>query len=174
MLVVAIAVLSLSVTYFLSGSKPSSAPRAGGGFVTALCDSNNNSGATTTLQILNSTASVASTTIACFTSMAEQIDLNMFLVSTSSTSASLQWQVAFSNNNSDWYYEDGTNVSSNVLAQEGATPLLHTWTPGIIGTSTKNVTIKPVASRYTRIEFHSTGATVSLYEQLILKNIIQN
>ena len=168
--VVILAAIVFAGSHPTMSSQTSTAPKAGG-FVTSLCDTNNNSGATTTL-VWQPTAS-ASSTLACFSGQAESIDLNLYFVASSSSSA-LQFQVAFSNNNVDWYYDNGTNVSSNVLAQLGATPLMRTWTPGITGTSTKNITITPTASKYIRVEFKTTGANAAYYAQMILKNNTNN
>ncbi len=149
-----------------------SIPTVSGGFTSTLCDNNNNSGATTTLQYL-ATASTASTTLTCYTDGADQIDLDLFAVASSSSSG-LVWNVSYSNNNKDFYYENGTTVTSNVVSTEGPVPLTHVWSPATAATSTKDVQIKTVNAKYTRIEMHAVGAGFGLYEALIDKNIIRN
>jgi hypothetical protein len=157
----------------------SAAPASGGGFTESRCNIDGTTGfeASTTAPVPMLTAASASSTMTCYTAQAEQIDLNIFLTASSSSSC-LQWEYSFSDGNTattsladwDWYYEDGTNLSSNVLAQEGASPLLHTW----CGSGLKNITIKPTAEKYTKVEFKATGANSMVFSDFILKNILQN
>lgn len=167
---------AIFVGYSFTHQQSTSLPQLQGGFVEQAYDNNNDSGSTTTPQFMQT--GQASTTMIRYVALAEQMDLNLYYVASSSSSC-LQWEEAFSNNynttnGGDWYYENATNLSSNVLSQEGASPLLHTWCPGVSATSTKNFTVKPLASKYIQFIFKTTGANASLYAQLVLKNIIQN
>ncbi|MDE1944827.1 MAG: hypothetical protein KGI03_00945 [Patescibacteria group bacterium] len=160
---------------WLSGHQQSpqaAQPKVGAGFTEMAFDSNNDSGATTTLTYLGS-GSATTTMLDRYVANGEQYDLNMFEVASSSSSC-VQWYNEFSNNNQDWYQEDGTNLSSNVLSQEGAGGLLHTWCPGQSATTTKNITIKPTAEKYYRLRMKATGADSSMYAQLVVKAIIAN
>lgn len=170
-ILVAVVLIVCTLGYFHLKGSAVSTPKVGGGFVTALCDTNGNSGSTTTPTYI--TTATASTTLTCYTASAASIDMNLYVIASSSSSG-IQWEYAFSDNNKDWYYENGVNMPTNILAQNGATPLLHTWVPGIAGTSTRNITITPTASKYVRVEIDATGASSSVYTQFILKNIITN
>lgn len=173
-LIISLIIAAIAVMGFIlyAGTHTQSTTKVGGGFVVSAFDSNQDSGATTTVQYLQSNQA-ASTTISRYTAMAESIDLNMQYTA-STTSGCLQWQYAFSNNALDWYYENGRSIVSNTAETDGATPLLHTWCPVSNATVRKNISISPTASKYLRVEFMPTVANGSLYEQLVLKNIIQN
>ena len=88
------------------------------------------SGATSTPTYLST--GTASTTFAFDTSSADQIDLNLLAMGSSSAS-NLLWSVDFSNQNNcsasnanvDWFNEDGYTNTSNTLVTHGAGTRIH-------------------------------------------------
>src|SRR3990167_3657010 len=62
---------------------------------------------------------------------AEAIDLNFFVIA-SSTASNLVWYYQFSNNDIDWYGEDTKTVNSDILTTHGASTTVHQWKPGTV------------------------------------------
>lgn len=169
-----VAIILCMVGYSMSHKTtpaPAPSPAFGTTQVQGFVDTNNNSGATTTLTYVSSVAATASTTLAAYTQATNALSLNLFAVATS-TSACLQWSYSFSNNNMDWYYQGPVFASTTQLTPA---PALYIWCPSYSGTSTKDVLLPQVASKYTRVEMHSFGgAGFNLYAQMVLNNISQN
>lgn len=125
------------------------------------------------------TAGSATTSLAFASNDAESIDLNL-IATASSSSATLQYTIEFSNSvncpdgNADWFPEDGYTNTSNTLVTHGNGARLHSWN---LATSTnavasnftrKNLSITPVASACTRINFSLSGANSSLWAEAVL------
>lgn len=146
------------------------APAAGSGFTLSVHDNNGDTGATTTPQFL---ATGATTTITEYTALADMVSQNLYL-NASSSSSCLQWYNQFSNNDVDWYYQDGNTVTSNVLVTHGPQPSLNVWCPAAAGASLRDVSVLSTGSKYMRTIYAVTGAAGSLYVQYVLKNEIQN
>lgn len=167
--------LILVIVFAIGQYSASKAPVAGnGGFALGECnfDGTTGPGPTTTPKFLQTT-DTASTTITCYIANSESVDLNL-MYNASSSSSQLDWQCAFSPNAIDWYFETGSNVSSNILDTHGPTPLLHVWIPGSSGTFLKNVGLSPTAEKYVQCGFKTIGANGSLTGAIITKNIIAN
>jgi len=113
-----------------------------------------------------STASASTTAeIIMSVSNAKHIDLNI-LFTASTTASVLKWTNYFSydeGSNKNWYPENGFTATSNILETEGATPLVHSWTPGVTSASYKNIGVNPVASKYMKTRFWTDVANGSLY-----------
>lgn len=171
--IIIIALILVGTAVIFSAYKTKST-KLGGGFVTECFDTAGNdcrSLATTTVKYL--TADGATTTLSFFAPKSDSIDINVSF--TASTSASvLVWNYKFSNDNINFYGENGRTTSNNTLATEGATILTHSWAPGASGTSTKNVTINPTGSRYHQYNFSVSGANGALYVQAVPRTQIQN
>lgn len=124
--------------------------------------------ATTTRQYLNSTTQAKSSFIIPVED-ADLIDLNV-IAEASSTSAVLRWDVAFSSSydnttgNGDWYCADASSVAIASTTHSAACHE-HQWTPGTVSTSTKNVSIEPVAAKYARIRFYATTGDFSIHAE---------
>ena len=108
----------------------------------------------------------ASSTLETSTDNIDQIDLNLWVVA-SSTSAKVNWNLEFSHNGDDWFGEDGLTVTSDVLVTHGSNQLMHTWTSGKTATNTTNITITPVASKFMRVNFNSSNAQSWIWAELI-------
>jgi hypothetical protein len=120
--------------------------------------------ATTTPTFLTTTSASTTAELIMLVADAKHIDLNInFKAST--TASVLKWINYFSmdDSNRNWYAENGYTASSNILSTEGATPLVHSWTPGTTDTSYKNRGINPVASKYVKTRFWTENANGSLY-----------
>mgnify|MGYP001587013455 CR=1 FL=1 len=143
----------------------------GGGFFIDKCSLTGTTtvAATTTAIYMNAAGATTTNQIfGCQTEGADVIDLNMNFAA-SSTASQLLWEIQFSNNNIDWYSEDGKTVDSEVNTTHGATAKVHLWTPGKIATSSKNIGIEPVASKRTRILFNSAGANGAISAEMLLR-----
>lgn len=162
----AIALLALVVW-----SMGSNVQRAdGAGFVESTCDTNQNSGATTTLTYL--TTAGASTTVTCLTTNAVSVDLNLYEVG-SSTSSVVQYDVAFSNNGIDWYYQTPTTVVGSTTVVQQA-PTLYQYKALGPATTTVNQTIATNRSKYIQVRLKGLGAQSGVYAQLVSGNSIPN
>lgn len=126
-------------------------------------------GSTTPLSL---TTGMATTTMVVPTANAATVSLNLDVVPVSASSVYL-FTVAYSNNGTDWYSEDG-NSTSGAVTTHTATPVIHTWTPGTSATTTRSINIQTHASKFTQFGFKLTGANGKLYPQAILQNSIVN
>ena len=122
----AVVALALTVYVLLSGAgqpvkvtveQPAQEQKLGERFALEIRDTNGDTYATTTLLYLDST--VASSTLSFLSERATQIDLNLFARATSTATAYL-WRIEFSANNKDWYCEDGSTATNNIVRTHGA------------------------------------------------------
>lgn len=133
--------------------------------------------ATTTVTYFLPTS--ATTTITGYSNRADLIDLNLLEVASSTATAWL-YTVQFSPNyvsatgNGDWYNEDCSTITSNILITHGAGQCVHTWTPGTTATVKKNFSIGTTQARWFRINFQATVAGGSLYAQAIPREVVPN
>lgn len=144
----------------------------GSGFVESTCDTAGNSSSLVASSSLVSlpTAS-ASSTLPCSFPTAQSIDLNLAVVA-SSTSSVIQYDIAYSNNDVDWYYATGYgNASSSTIS---SVPSIFFFKPNQTATTTANVTFSTNGSRYVQIRFKGTGAASMIYAQMVAKNVIPN
>lgn len=111
----------------------------------------------------------ATTSFQFLSERASSIDLNWFVVA-SSTSSKIHICNEFSNNGIDWYAEVGQQTNSVTEGTVGS-PFCREWTAGVTATSTFNTAITPVASKYTRVNFRATGADVGVIIQAVLKEL---
>ena len=139
----------------------------GGTFVTEAFDNCSNCMSTTSPAYLTA-AGAATTTVAFKSEGAESFDMNL-TVNASTTGTVYLWTTEFSNNNVDWYCEDGKTLTSNILITHGASCVIHSWTPGRVATTSKNIVVTPVNSKYARTNVGVTAANGSVYSQVILK-----
>ena len=146
--------------------KELTAPTVGGNTFTVEHEWLGNNSATTTKIFLTSGAASSTTAFNC--DNAESIDLNLMSVA-SSTATVLNWTYEFSDDNIDWFYQDGFQIVSTSAVTHGAGPILHSWTPNTTSEINKNVSILPVASKYCRISIGATGADGSIWGGIILK-----
>ena len=109
----------------------------------------------------------ATTTFQFTTERATTIDENWFAVA-SSTSLKIHTCNEFSNNGVDWFAEVGQQTNS---INEGiiGEPFCREWTAPVTATSTFNIAITPVASKYTRTNFRATGANGAVWIQAVIK-----
>lgn len=133
--------------------------------------------ATATTTPVALTTSGASSTLIMSVANAKHIDLNLMLKA-STTATTLNWVVYFSSDdsNKNWYPEGGYTATSNTVSTEGASKLVHTWTPanGAASSTYKNVGIEPVASKYMKVEFGVAGANGELYAEGISQSDVSN
>lgn len=133
---------------------------------------NDNTKATTSISYM--TAGVSTTTSQTFkTALADQLDLNIMMVA-SSTASTLNWRYEFSDNNVDWYTESGdttSNATTSIITRDGK---IYSWVFASSTSGTGNATrafqhikIKDIAAAYTRVIFFippgSTPAGVNVY-----------
>ena len=126
-----------------------------------------NNESTTTPITDNFITTTSSTSMTVYTARATSIDLNVQFIG-STTASQLDFQIAFSPDGKVFYGEDGKVVDSNTSVTHGAGTTTHHWLPGTIATSTRNITITPVASPYTRIIFGATGANAAVWANTVL------
>jgi hypothetical protein len=123
--------------------------------------------------------SSATTTITGWAGRATTIDLNLLTVASSTATAWL-YTVQFSPNyvsatgNGDWYNEDCSTVTSNIIITHGASACVHTWTPGTTATAKKNIGIGTAQAKWFRFNFQATAAGGSLYAQAIPREVVPN
>lgn len=134
------------------------------GYVSVQQNYLNNKISTTTPTFLTTTSASTTAELIMLVADAKHIDLNIYYKA-SSTAATLNWTNYFSmdDSNRNWFAETGYTASSNVLSTEGATPLIHSWTPGVTSDVFKNKGINPVASKYVKTTFWTTVGNGSLY-----------
>lgn len=175
--IIAIGVIATALVLGFSSNSPVS--QTGGNFATEV----KYLGHTSTTLAYNATstmmkgvpAGAASSTLIWNCENAEQIDMDLAALA-SSTATKWQWTVGFTNDNLSsaahhalWFYESAHTVDSNISITHGANPVVHYWTPGQTATSTKNVTITPVAAKYCRVDITATGANGMLWMAVVSK-----
>lgn len=119
-------------------------------------------GTNTTTPFYVATTTAANTSSSIYiTPEVDQIDLNIW-VKASSTTARIDWQYEFSDDNDTWFGEDAYSVSGSTVTHQAATTT-HTWIPADVGATAKNITIKDVASKFFRLKVNRgvSGATAS-------------
>ncbi len=112
----------------------------------------------------------ATTSYAFATDSSDQVNFNLFTTATS-TALDLKFYYEYSDDNATWFPED-SNSSTGGVTTHAATRNLHTWTPGVLATSTLDIAVTNVNSKYMRISFSSWTATstgILLYAEAILK-----
>ena len=178
-ILIALAVLAYLVLAFGVYTTADKVENVGGSFsfgkcITGTLDADNRAynqdlTATGTVAYFTTSPNTGTTTLACSTQRASSIDLNIQF-DASTTASYLTWVYEFSDNGIDWYGEDSKVVNTITSTTHGTATTTHTWRPGVeSGVVRKNVTITPVASRYTRVSFDVSGANGALWAQLILK-----
>jgi len=88
---------------------------------------------------------------------------------TSDTNLDLVFYYEFSDDQINWFSEDSNSATGGITTHVAKN--VHTWTSGTVATSTKNIAITDVNSKYMRISFSSWTATstaVGLWAQAIL------
>ena len=109
------------------------------------------------------------TTLQLLSERANSIDLNIFAVATT-VPAVLHLCNEFSNNGIDWYSEVGQQTNSTNEGIIGA-PFCRQLTLETLGTTTLNVAITPVASKYTRVNFRATVQDIGVIMEAVLKEL---
>lgn len=139
-----------------------------------------NQSSTSTMAVATQTAGAASSTLAFNCDGVDQMDLELMVLPAGATTK-YQWTLAFTNDkitdvysatstaNEAWFYEDGYTVDSAISVTHGAGPIIHNWTPGTVTTSTKNITITPVAAKFCRVDISTAAANGGLWAAVVLK-----
>jgi len=145
--------------------------------------------ATGTMQYLT-TAQAATSTIIIPISKADQADMNLLFVS-SSTASTLNFTVDFSDDYAcdtastsvatgqtyypitytsacNWFRETTNSVSGNYILEASTT--IHQWNPAVTATSSKNVSESNLAANYMRVQFFVTGANGGVWAQVAAKS----
>lgn len=123
--------------------------------------------------------STATTSFPFSSDRTDQLDLNLS-VSGSSSATTLIWTYEFSNDNlscdtqptaCNWFPESGSSIDSINTVTYSSSTVIHSWKPadGAFATSSLNVTVPSVASRYTRVLFQMTQASGTLYAEVARK-----
>lgn len=86
----------------------------------------------------------------------------MFLQYNASTTASeVDWKYQFSNDNVDWFDEDGTTATNAITTTHASTTITHKWIPNLTGFSRKVVAVPFFASNYKRVVFTTPIGTAN-------------
>ena len=149
---------------------PPSEDNLGASFDLSICLFNDNKTATTSFEVIRSTAT---TTMTCNTQFATLLDLNINLTASSSASSVLLWNYEFSDNGIDYFGQDAYTGTNNTTITHGATITTHKWSPGQTATSTKNVQVDPVATRWTRVNFQLDSGGGMIWAKLIKREPIR-
>ena len=104
----------------------------------------------------------ATTTYVFNTEGVDQVNFNLFLTA-SSTNASLYWFYQFANATTTysdtWFGEDSNSTSGAVVTH--TVPKYHVFTPLVTSTSTINITVSNINSKYMKIGFWAGTTTVN-------------
>lgn len=161
--------VELARQVFLLQEKVEDQPILGGGQFINECNLTSTStqtSATSSTRYLT-TGSATSTILTCSTESAEVVDVNFFFYA-SSTATKFYWKLQFSNNNQDWFDQDASTASANnVEVTHGASGVTHNVTPGSTATTTRNLDVNPVASKYMRVLLNLAGANGSVWLQQV-------
>lgn len=128
--------------------------------------------ATTTVAYLQ-TGDTATSSITAFGGRATSADFDL-VATASSTASRILYTLQFSPNGDDWYNEDCSSVTSDVLVTHGAAPCTHTWTPGTTALSYKNFSISGIQSKWFKVKISVTGANASVYGTAVLNEPTPN
>ena len=123
-------------------------------------------------------AGSASTTMVVGIDRADQAELNIYHVGSTTASVLLfsidfsdDYNCASASNTCNWYRED-LNSSSGSLVTHVAAPVFHTWSPALAATSTKNIIVNSLAARFMRVQFAASaaaGANSEIWVQAAMK-----
>lgn len=158
-------VAKLFEKFFARMEEMEEGPTLGGGFGLSTCEITASTGtsvgsfSTTTLFYLSATGdnpTTASTTLSCDTKDADLVDINLNFRATS-TATVLMYEVQFSHNNVDWFAEDTKSVDSTIATSHGKNGTVHTISVDHTATTTRNIGVDPVASRWMRVRFMVRG-----------------
>jgi len=100
----------------------------------------------------------------------DMLDMNIQFIA-STTSSVLTWTYQFSDDNVDWFGEDLDQVSSTYTVSHASTTIAHTWKPDVATVVRKNIGLLPLASRYVKITFSTTGANGSVWGRFARKKV---
>lgn len=168
----AVAVQYLSNCYFIASS--TSTPLGVAQFRTS----------TTSVQWLTTTLATSSTAMVCNVKDGDRADLNLQFSASSSASV-LHWSYEVANPSNtaldckefpaqcDWFGETTATVVDNLGTVHGPATTTHSLPSGIgwgqagSPTTTANVTIDPITSRWLRISFWVSGAGGNVWAQLV-------
>lgn len=143
----------------------------GGAFALGERNHPNNDPATTTQAFL--TASSTRSRFIVPIDDADLVDINLIAIA-STSNTQFRWTKEFSNDYNNltgvgtWYGGDSTSASSASTTHSVATQE-DQWSPGISGTSTKNFSIEPAASKYMRLTFYTTVTNGSIHAQAVVR-----
>ena|SRR3990167_3373085 len=158
-----IGIILLGLVWF-SWQLPQKALAAQGSIFNSIVQWITNNSTTPTLTnqtwISNSTAT---TTYSFNTEGIDQVNLNIF-TRASSTTANLYWYVAFTNattTDSDTWFKEDVNTTSGAVITHTSNYSMHLWNPAATGTSTKNVLIQNINSKYMLVGFWVADSAVS-------------
>lgn len=112
--------------------------------------------------------SAATTTKQFYSGRGDIFDLNVQFAG-SSTNSELIFTREYSSNGIDWYFERCKTNNSNVLVTFGATPCVFVWSPASVATSTANITVEPVASQFSRINFSARTDNGRLHTRVVVR-----
>jgi hypothetical protein len=127
--------------------------------------------ASTTVTYLR-TSDTASTSITAFVGDSGSVHIDLQIQGSSTASVLNQYRY-FSDNGIDWYAEDLTTVSSNVLVAHASTTPVRTWQPSTTVVTRKHMVIDTNA-KYVKIDFGVTGGNASLYAVAVPKQETPN
>lgn len=116
--------------------------------------------ASTTMVWLNS----ATTTYTLNVEGVDQVNLNLFTTA-SSTTDNLYWYYAFANattTDSDTWFREDASSASGAVTTHNMVQMTHIWNPAATGTSTKNVLISNINSKYMQVGFWSGTTTTNV------------
>lgn len=99
-----------------------------------------------------STTTPTSTKDVAIGNSADIADLNLCVIA-SSTSSVVNWYYEFSNDGTNWYGQDASSITSNVVTHESATTT-HSWTVPSTALTCKNVQIENLNSNWIRFVFY--------------------
>lgn len=114
----------------------------------------------------------ATTTLACSSGSADQIDLNV-QYTPSSTAAILLWNYEFSDDGVNWYNEAATSASvsaSTTLVTVAGATTTYAWRPGETGDKRKNIAVTPMASKFFRVNFSTNVNDGALWSSVVTRN----
>lgn len=120
--------------------------------------------ATTTLKYMSK--GLATTTKICLSERADSMELQIFLVASSSP-VTLDINMEWSHNGIDWFGEDTIVVTEKGRSHHASSTLVHRWNPtdngigGATATSTRVIKSQNMGAEYTRFTFSIPGDTGS-------------
>lgn len=134
----------------------------------------------TTTKVFLTTADTASSTITGILNRADQIDLNLRAIG-STTAATLQFAIDTSDNGIDWYPIEEATTTTQLPYAHTSGQIQHAW--GLSTSSLpicatnevcKHFSLKGVYANYFRIRFSVYGANAAVYGYAVPREIIPN